>query len=259
MGRWLIESGENAVHRALIALSMLLMAACAPGSGKGLDANGRPIGETPDPGNLPTLENIQARVFTPICIQCHIGAAAPRGLRLDSANAYNDLVGVASQEVGSLLRVDPFNPDDSYLVRKIEGSASVGGRMPLGGPPLPQDDILLIRQWIAEGAANASAASSDMARVQSVNVTGNVVRVLYTRELDANTVHAGSVRLTRLNGAPVPVFDVRVAPSSPELIVITLPEAASGNAYRLSLGTGETGQILDLTGAAVEPLEMELD
>jgi hypothetical protein len=247
------------MHRALIALSVLLAAACAPGSGKGLDANGRPLGETPDPGDLPTLENIQARVFTPICTQCHIGAAAPQGLRLDSANAYNDLVGVASQEVGSLLRVDPFNPDDSYVVRKIEGSASVGGRMPLGGPPLPQEDILLIRQWIAEGAANTPSASSGMARVQSVNVTGNHVRILYTRELDANTVHRGSVRLTRTDGAPIAAFDVRVAASIPDLIVITLPGEASGNEYRLSLGTGETDRILDLTGAAVEPLEMEVD
>ena len=132
-------------------LSTLLIVACAPGSGDGLDANGRPIGETPDPGDAPTLANIQARIFTPICTQCHIGAAAPQGLRLDEANAFTNLVNFPSQEVG-LLRVEPFRPDDSYLVHKVEGTQAVGGQMPLGGPPLPIDDQMLIRQWIANGA-----------------------------------------------------------------------------------------------------------
>jgi hypothetical protein len=37
-------------------------------------------------------------------------------------------------------------------VQKVEGTAAVGGRMPLGGDRLSDADIDLIRQWISEGA-----------------------------------------------------------------------------------------------------------
>lgn len=139
---------------------MLSVAACSAGSGEGLDISGRPIGNAPPPGDEPTLANVQARVFTPICTACHIGAAAPLGLRLDEANAFNDLVGVNSQQVGGLLRVEPFSPDASYLVRKIEGTAAVGAQMPLGGPPLPVEDIQLVRDWILDGAPNNPSATT---------------------------------------------------------------------------------------------------
>ncbi len=139
------------LHRLITLIIALFIVACAPGSGDGLDASGRPIGEGPVPGDEPTLANIQARIFTPICTQCHIGAAAPQGLRLDAANAFDNLVNVRSQEVG-LLRVEPFRPDDSYLVRKVEGTQSSGAQMPFGLPPLSDEDQLLIRQWVDNGA-----------------------------------------------------------------------------------------------------------
>ena len=139
------------MHRLITLITALFLVACSAGSGDGLDASGRPIGETPPAGDEPTLANIQARIFTPICTRCHIGAAAPQGLRLDAANAFDNLVNVPSQEVGQL-RVEPFRPDDSYLVRKVEGTQSVGAQMPFGGPPLSDEDQLLIRQWVANGA-----------------------------------------------------------------------------------------------------------
>ena len=72
-----------------------LLAACAAlaacGSGDGFEAVGT--------GGLgPTFGSIQANVFTPICEQCHSGAGAPQGLRLDAANSYALLVGVPSAE-----------------------------------------------------------------------------------------------------------------------------------------------------------------
>ncbi len=139
------------MHRLITLIIALFIVACSSGSGEGLDASGRPIGETHPPGDEPTLANIQARIFTPICTQCHIGAAAPQGLRLDEANAFDNLVNVRSQGSG-LLRVEPFMPDDSYLVRKVEGTQSSGAQMPFGLPPLSDEDQLLIRQWVANGA-----------------------------------------------------------------------------------------------------------
>ena len=91
-------------------------------------------------------------IFSQRCDHCHSGSGAPQGLRLDAGNSYGDLVDVPSQEVPSLKRVDPGDPDNSYLVQKIEGTAAVGGRMPLGGSRIPQEEIDLIRQWISEGA-----------------------------------------------------------------------------------------------------------
>jgi hypothetical protein len=52
--------------------------------------------------------------------------------------------------------VRPFLPDSSYLVHKIQGTqTTVGGsgqRMPLIGGPLTEDEIAVIRAWIAAGA-----------------------------------------------------------------------------------------------------------
>jgi hypothetical protein len=55
-------------------------------------------------------------------------------------------------------RIEPGEPDNSYLVYKIQGNqASVGGvgqRMPLSGCCLSQDQIETIRAWVEAGAEN---------------------------------------------------------------------------------------------------------
>ena len=52
----------------------------------------------------------------------------------------------------SLSRVAAGDPDNSYLVQKVEGTASTGARMPLGRPALDQSTIDDIRRWISDGA-----------------------------------------------------------------------------------------------------------
>jgi len=134
---------------------VLLMSGCA-GNGQGLDENGNPIGT----GNgglpiafAPTFTNIQNNVLTPICTQCHIGASAPLGLRLDAANSYDSLVRIPSAEEPNFLRVNPGNPDISYIIRKLEGGPDIiGDQMPRGLAPLNQTVINAIRVWIAQGA-----------------------------------------------------------------------------------------------------------
>ncbi len=126
---------------------------CA-GEGTGLDSFGNPI-DAARPALGPTLASIQANVFTPICTQCHTGSAAPHGLALDAGLARQNLVGVGSVERGGLMRVQPGNPDSSYIVWKIEGRATIsGGRMPLGLQPLSSEVITAIRTWIQNGAPN---------------------------------------------------------------------------------------------------------
>jgi hypothetical protein len=138
-----------------LCLVATVVPGCGGGSGAGLDANGRPLGEGDDAGGplTPSFGSIQSHVFTPICSVCHAGGSAPQGLRLDAVNSYAMLVGVSSAEVPSLRRVAPGDPDNSYLVQKIEGHASVGARMPFGGPYLDANTVSLIRQWISAGAA----------------------------------------------------------------------------------------------------------
>jgi uncharacterized protein (TIGR03118 family) len=106
--------------------------------------------------NAPTLAQLQASIFTPRCSGCHTGGggALPASMDLTSASAtHAALVGVTSQEVPALQRVSAGAPDNSYLIRKLEGTQTVGGRMPLGGPFLSQTEIDQVRAWIQAGAA----------------------------------------------------------------------------------------------------------
>jgi len=124
------------------------------------DADGEPGGEfqstfTVDPAaSAPTLTQLQTEVFTPSCAVsgCHTGGSPPQGLNLSAGQTFGNTVNVPASEVPSLDRIEPGDPDASYLVRKVEGTASVGGRMPLGGPPLSNSQIQAIRDWVSAGA-----------------------------------------------------------------------------------------------------------
>ncbi len=77
--------------------------------------------------------------------------AAQLDLRAEAA--YSALVGVTAT-TEPIVRVIPGDPDNSYLVMKLEGRQSVGVRMPLGFAPLDDIDLTNIRNWIAQGAKN---------------------------------------------------------------------------------------------------------
>ena len=153
--RWLIWSVSP---RILLLAS--LMTACA-GDGTGLDENGRPIGEepqSPDPQAPVTLSADVQPILSVSCAlsDCHVGPNAVLGQDLSAGRTFSSIVGVPSIEAPNLLRVQPFLPDSSYLVHKIEGTqALVGGsgdRMPLIGGALTEAEIAVIRAWIAAGA-----------------------------------------------------------------------------------------------------------
>ncbi len=94
-------------------------------------------------------------IFTNSCALsgCHSSGSAQAGMVLASGSAIANIVGVPSSEQPALQRVEPGNPDDSYLVRKIEGGPGItGGQMPLNRTPLAQSQIDLIRLWITQGA-----------------------------------------------------------------------------------------------------------
>ncbi len=93
-------------------------------------------------------------IFTAHCVNagCHPGGGAP--FPLQAGVSYNNLVGVTAVAgpCAGDKRVLASNADASALIKRLEGTC--GLQMPLGGTPLPPDQIQLIRGWINQGAAN---------------------------------------------------------------------------------------------------------
>jgi hypothetical protein len=258
---------ESQNHSTFVRLAMLggLGALAACGSGDGFVAAGG--------GQLQAnFGSIQANVLTPVCEQCHVGAGAPLGLRLDAANSFALLVGVASRQEPSLLRVAPSDPDGSYLIRKLEGTAASGDRMPAGLPALPPADIAVIRQWISNGALPdmPPVPPSSPVRVSSMSpLPGSVetmlpssIMAIFDREVDATTVNATTFLLERSGGdgtfgdgnevSTTPV-SATVPGVNPNSAVLDLTGVVSvEDTYRVTLvGTGPA-TILDLGANALD-------
>ncbi len=89
------------------------------------------------------------------CVACHLSGQEPGNMKLTPKAAYATLVGVPSAET-KLKRVEPGKPDESYLLRKLEGThvaaGGTGERMPMGAEPLPPEQIAKVRGWIEQGA-----------------------------------------------------------------------------------------------------------
>lgn len=101
------------------------------------------------------LADLQLKIFKPVCSGCHLGLGntLPGIMDFTSKEAtYMSLVNTVSLQNPELLRVEPGNPDNSYLVRKIEGTQSVGSRMPFRGTSLTDEQIMAVRDWISAGA-----------------------------------------------------------------------------------------------------------
>ena len=137
-------------------------------------------------------------MFTPTCATagCHSGAGAPQGLRLDAANSYALLVGVASSEAPTVMRVAVNDPDNSYLIQKLEGTASAGAQMPLGSAALSAATIGAIRQWITDGAIDDRVQATSPIRVSSLSPLPDSmlstapasITAIFDRDPDASTV-----------------------------------------------------------------------
>ena len=111
---------------------------------------------TPAVGNLTaTLSSIQREVFNPACVVHHGPSDAQAGLDISEGLSFDNLVNVASTQVGYDL-VTPNDAENSYLIHKLEGRAGiVGARMPVGGSSFLTDDAIdVIRHWINDGAQN---------------------------------------------------------------------------------------------------------
>jgi hypothetical protein len=134
-------------------VALLASIACAPE---------RKVGEL-----LPASESqaksfavVSQEILVPRCATsaCHSGSPPAAEPSLDADVAWSTLVGVPSQQASGTTLVEPFAPEQSYLVMKLRGTAgSAGGlatAMPVGEGALDEADIAAIEAWIANGAPN---------------------------------------------------------------------------------------------------------
>lgn len=120
----------------------------------------------PTPELAPTLTSIQQNIFTTTdsagraaCTNCHTtagGRVPPVGMDLGSPNVHGQIVNVPAVGKPGAIRIIPGDPENSYLIHKIEGRSTINGlRMPRSGPPyLTDGQIRVIKRWIELGALN---------------------------------------------------------------------------------------------------------
>ena len=140
----------------LSVVAALALGACGD-SGTGPDPNpgggggGDPRVVVADPAFGAVIQEIFTRKGC-TASSCH-GSAQSAGMSLTTSNAYANLVNVMATQ-SSVARVIPGDAAASYLIVKVEGRQSVGGRMPLGGSPLDNIDLTNLKNWINQGAKN---------------------------------------------------------------------------------------------------------
>jgi hypothetical protein len=116
--------------------------------------------EPPPPAGGPafTFTRIQAEIFTPTCAKagCHAASAASGGMVLEAGRAYGEIVNRPSTEQGTLRRIEPGDPERSYLIKKLRGDPDItGSQMPQDRPgSLPREQLDGLIAWVRAGAPN---------------------------------------------------------------------------------------------------------
>jgi hypothetical protein len=254
----------------LIALCVSAVLSGCGGGGDGYNAP-PPAAQTPPPpaANQTLFQQVQTQVLTPNCNGCHVGPNAPAGLRLDAANSFAMLVGVQSTQVPTLLRVKPGDPDNSYLVQKIDGRATVGGRMPLGRAPLPQASIDLVRSWIAAGATMQSAPDDGSFSIQSTIPAADEMsvaavkefQIIFDSDIDVSLVQSAGISLEASGGdgsfaegneVLLPIGDVQVSPANPRVLLVHPAAPLMGDDYKLVIDQADGIALADNAARALD-------
>jgi hypothetical protein len=129
-----------------LAIPLLILTACGD---KDDDSGATDTGE--ESGPEPTWENVRDDVLVPSCgfSSCH----APPGsaqFGVDADSLADDYVEVPAFQDESYFLVDPGNPDDSYLLMKLEGAAGISNdAMPPPDGGMDAARVQLVRDWIA--------------------------------------------------------------------------------------------------------------
>ncbi len=110
----------------------------------------------PDDGSL---DHIHRTIIKQRCAGqpglCHAGQFEPN--LSTPAMTYNYMVNMPSIEKRGDLRVAPGSPGASVLIDKLR-DRDVASQMPLGAEPLAEDEIVMIEDWIRDGALRRPGA-----------------------------------------------------------------------------------------------------
>ena len=101
------------------------------------------------PAPAPSYAAVIQPIWNAACTRCH---GSDGGLSL-SGDAYDRIVNVASSQNRNFKRIVPGDPDNSYILRKLEGcntAGCIGGSMPPGSR-LSNPELQQIRDWILGG------------------------------------------------------------------------------------------------------------
>ena len=143
------------MHRLIVAGALAaILSGCAVEDGDERDAGGNNISPAPVAGSSFASEIVP--LLRTRCATCHLTGQEAGKMALTPGAAHASLVGVRAEGAPGLTRVIPGDPDNSYLVMKLEGThiarGGAGAQMPFGAPPIASGEIAMIRRWIAEGA-----------------------------------------------------------------------------------------------------------
>lgn len=105
------------------------------------------------PAPAPSYAAVIQPIWNAQCTECHGARGTPDGNLNLAGNAYDRIVSVAAFQNSHVLRVAPGDPDQSYIVLKLQGcrgGGCIGGSMP-PGTPLSSSQLQQIRDWILGG------------------------------------------------------------------------------------------------------------
>lgn len=158
-------------HYAGIIVALCLMACGGGGSSTSTSNSSDPYAGTTCPITTPkTNPSFSVDVLPALQLSCGSntsschGGTSPAGriLFAGSASSVYTQLRAVTQSGPSWYRVNPGNPDTSWLIEKVTKDnpglsafgQTYGTRMPQGAPNLCQPTIDTLRNWIANGALN---------------------------------------------------------------------------------------------------------
>ena len=196
-------------------------------------------------------------------------ATRPPRLNLEAASSHANLVGIASTQDAGIQRVNAGDPNASYLIQKLEGTAATGDVMPPSGG-IPQADIDVVREWISAGAVDDTVVVLNPIQVTSLTPAPNADLTVqpaqiiagFSRDLDVSTVNSLTFTLfasggdgnfnsgneVQITAASISVPGANQASAVFDLTGVTLAD----DTYRVTLHGDGANVIMDLDANALD-------
>lgn len=141
---------ESLAGAGAVALALFFFAGC--GTVKSPTEPEETVG-----GPAFTFSRIQAEIFTPNCAKagCHDAATATEGMILEAGQSYGLIVNHRASQ-SPLDRIEPGDPERSYMIKKLRGDPDItGSQMPFDRPgSLTAEQMAGLIGWVRAGAPN---------------------------------------------------------------------------------------------------------